>query len=367
MLKLTINYQELEMQENNSVSKGTILKFAGAFMAWVIGSGFATGQEILQFFSSFGYYSFIEILINLAGFLLIGTLILKNGYDHRGVENFNHFKYYCGNILGTFYSWAIPITLILSMSVLISGAGATLSEYYGVNHYVGAAIMAAMVLAAYLAGFDNLVKVVSLIAPAIIGFSLFVGIFTICRDHGNFDKIGSYAPVLSKSQNSPFWLLSGILYIPLQFIGGSKYFTALGASAPDRRVAKWGAIIGSLGLIISVLVVSTAIMLNGNNAAALAIPTLFLATKISFILGGFFSVCLILGIFSSCAAMMWTVCDFFTSVGVKHKKPFAVGVAAFTFFLGLFSFSGLISVFYPLIGYLGLIFVGCVIWKGLKH
>nr|WP_304055428.1 hypothetical protein [Enterocloster clostridioformis] len=26
--------------------------FAGAFIAWIIGSGFATGQEILQFFTS---------------------------------------------------------------------------------------------------------------------------------------------------------------------------------------------------------------------------------------------------------------------------------------------------------------------------
>lgn len=27
-----------------------VIKFAGAFIAWIIGSGFATGQEILQFF-----------------------------------------------------------------------------------------------------------------------------------------------------------------------------------------------------------------------------------------------------------------------------------------------------------------------------
>jgi uncharacterized membrane protein YkvI len=27
---------------------------AGAFIAWIMGSGFATGQEIFQFFTSYG-------------------------------------------------------------------------------------------------------------------------------------------------------------------------------------------------------------------------------------------------------------------------------------------------------------------------
>jgi uncharacterized membrane protein YkvI len=351
------------MHDADKINKKNVLKYAGAFMAWVIGSGFATGQEILQFFSSFGYFSYIEILINLAAFLLIGTTILNVGYDHRDTPDFNHFKYFCGEKLGSFYSWCIPITLLLVMSVLISGAGATLSEYYGVNHYVGAAIMAAMVLLAYLAGFDNLVRIVSLIAPAIIVFSLFVGAYTVIRDFGHMSDINSYSAVLSRSQNSPSWIISGILYIPLQFLCGSKYFTAIGASADNRNDARLGAVVGSVTLILSIAVMSTAIMLNGGNTAALAIPTLFLAKKISYVLGAFFSVFLILGIFSSCAAMMWTVCDFFTSAGVKHRKLFAIAIASLTFLLGLCPFSGLVAIFYPLIGCLGLIFVICVLCK----
>jgi len=351
------------MNDVSDINGKNVIKYAGAFMAWVIGSGFATGQEILQFFSSFGYFSYIEILINLAGFLLVGTALLKAGYDNKDVKDFNHFKYFCGEKLGGFYSWCIPVTLLLVMSVLNSGAGATLSEYYGINHYIGAALMAGMVLLAYLAGFDNLVRIVSLIAPAIIVFSLFVGAYTVVRDFGHMADINSYQPVLSKSQNSPSWIISGILYIPLQFLCGSTYFTALGASADNRNDARWGAITGSVALILSIAVMSTAILLNGGNTAALAIPTLFLAKKISYVLGAFFSIFLILGIFSSCAAMMWSVCSFFTSAGVKHRKILATGIAALTFLLGLCSFSGLVGMLYPLIGCLGLIFVACVLSK----
>ena len=35
-------------------NKKTVLRIMGAYVAWVMGSGFATGQEILQFFTSYG-------------------------------------------------------------------------------------------------------------------------------------------------------------------------------------------------------------------------------------------------------------------------------------------------------------------------
>ena len=40
-----------------------VIKIAGAFIAFIIGSGFATGQEIMQFFTSNGLYSLVSILI----------------------------------------------------------------------------------------------------------------------------------------------------------------------------------------------------------------------------------------------------------------------------------------------------------------
>lgn len=105
-----------------------VIKFAGAFIAWIIGSGFATGQEILQFFSSYGYCSYGVVLLNLLGFLFLGQVLLTTGYDHRDERDFNHFIFFCGKKAGRFYSWLIPVTLLMIMAVLISGAGATLSE-----------------------------------------------------------------------------------------------------------------------------------------------------------------------------------------------------------------------------------------------
>ena len=345
-------------------SKRAVAKYAGGFIAWVIGSGFATGQEVLRFFTSYGALSYGVVLVNLIGFLFIGQLILTTGYEKKGIENFNPYIHFCGRKLGTFYSWLIPITIVLIMPVLISGAGATLHQYYGISTVFGSALMTFMVLAAYLIGFEHLVRIVSAIGPVIIIFSLMVGSATVIRDFSCFGEISTYEPILSQSQSSPHWALSAVLYISLTFLSGSTYYTALGQSAADRREAKYGAIAGALALIAAITIMNSAILLNGENTALLSIPMLYLAKEISYLLGAVFSVVLILGMFSSCSAMMWTVCSRFNRGGKRRNRIFAVFIAALTFTLGLFSFRDLVGTLYPMVGYLGLIYIGCVVWKG---
>jgi uncharacterized membrane protein YkvI len=336
-------------------------------VAWVIGSGFATGQEVLQFFSSYGYASYAIVLINLIGFLAVGTMLLTTGYEKKEDEAFEQFEYYCGPKLGKFYSWLIPITLLPVISVLISGSGATLSEYYGVNHYVGAGIMAVMILVSYFIGFNRLVKVLSFIGPSIIAFCLLVGGITVIRDLGNFSEIGNYEAVLAQSQSSAHWLISAILYVSYNFLCGSAYYTQLGKTTASVKEARTGAILGAILLLMAITVINTAILLNGGDTASLAIPNLYLAKKISWLLGAVFSVFLVLGIFSACSAMMWTVCTRFSLGDEKKDRFLACGVAVGTFLMGLLSFSDLIGMFYPIIGYCGLLYLGCVVYKKVKR
>ena len=343
-----------------------VIKYTGAFVAWVIGSGFATGQEALQFFSSYGYLSYGVLLINLIGFLFLGQVLLITGFEHKTEESFNHFKYFCGERIGTIYSWLIPFTLILIMPVLLSGAGSTLNEYYGINQYFGSAVMAVLVLCTYLIGFERLIKIVSAIGPVIIIFSLLVGTITIANDYSSFSEVPIYQSRLSELQTAPHWSISAVLYLSLNFLSGSVYFTELGKSADNRKDAKYGALFGAVAIILNIAVMNTAILLNAENISTLAIPVLYLAKKISYILGAVFSIVLILGMFSSCSAMIWSVCSRFTIGGKRGNRIFAVFITIFTFVLSLFSFSELIGVFYPLVGYVGLLFIGSVIYNGIE-
>lgn len=347
-------------------NKITVIKIMGAYAAWVMGSGFATGQEIMQFFTSYGYKSFILLIINLAGFIIIGPAILEAGFTHKEDENFSQTKFFCGNKVGKFYEWFVPVSLFAGMVILISGAGATLHQYYGLNHYVGALLMAIMAFAAYVAGFQRFVKAVSFIGPVIIVFTVVVGIITIIRDSSGMLHIDDYENVMLEARPVKFWWLSGLLYISYNLTGGSMYYTALGTTAGNRREALWGACLGTVALMVAILLMSSAMLMNIGETGTIGIPTLYLAKKISFVLGAVFSVILICGIFSSCSAMLWTVSEKFVKQGTRKSYIFAGAIGFAAFLLGLLPFSELIGIVYPYLGYIGLVYVGCVVYKRLK-
>lgn len=343
------------------------LKYTGAFVAWIMGSGFATGQEIFQFFSSFSYKSIIVVLINLAGFIIIGKTLMTEGYDNREIENFNHYEYFCGKLVGRIYTLIIPVTLIFLISVIISASGATLEQYYGVNRYIGSAVMAVLVLSAYLIGFERMVKIVSSIGPFIILFSVFVGVYTVARDYSSFSTVGNYTNELYTHRAAPNFVLSGILYVSLNFLCGSRYYIQLGRTAKSRKSAFRGAIFGAVLLILTILVLNIAMLLNAEDTINLSVPTLFLARRISVFFGGVFSVVLILGIFSSCSTMVWSFCSGFFKDDVKKNRIFSFITVIVCLALGFFEFSKLVSIVYPAIGYLGIFFIVCVGARGLKR
>lgn len=342
-----------------------LLRTIGAFIAFMIGSGFATGQEILQFFSSYGYMSYGVLAVFLVGFLVVSRILLVTGYEHKD-QPFDHFTYYCGERLGKAYAWLIPITLVLIVSVMISAAGTTMNEYFGLNKLIGTTIMAVAVVGSYLIGFQRLIRVVSSIGPVIIIFSLLVGLFTVMKDFGRFDEVSVSAEVLAQKQPTSSWILSGLLYISLCLFTASTYYTALGRAAHSKREAQLGAGIGSVVFILSITIMSTAILLNAKEIVTMEIPTLYLARNLSGVLAAVFSMILIMGMFSSCATMMWSACSRFFIHDHMKNQLFAVGVGVGTWFLGQFSFSHLIAIFYPFVGYAGLIYIGRVLWRTFK-
>lgn len=375
--------RQMEQKQAQQMNWKSVIRIAGAYVAWVMGSGFATGQEILQFFTSYGYHSFVLLGINLVGFLLIGPAILQAGREHASDPEYNHFVYFCGRRLGTFYSWFLPMSMFAGMVILISGAGATLQEYYGLNHYVGALLMAAMALTAYIIGFQRFVRIVSFIGPTIIAFSLIVGIVTVCRDFdglvqasalsGDGAKAGlsqqqahQIASAMEAKQPVPWWWLSGLLYISYNLCGGSKYYSALGRTAGSVREALAGGVVGTIALMASILLMNTAMLTDIGHTAVLDVPTLYLARRIAYVLGAVFSIILIMGIFSSCSAMLWTISEKFVTQGSRQSYLFAGCTCLCAFLLGLLPFAGLVGVVYTILGYLGLVFAACVVRKRVR-
>ena len=117
--------------------------FGGAIMGFLIGAGFASGQEILTFYTHLGFIgSLAGGLFSMLVLAVVFAAIMEDGRKLQCQDTNSIFDYYCGKYLGPLLKWAVAIVMFLVTSIMFSGAGATLEQQYGLAPVVGRLSMA---------------------------------------------------------------------------------------------------------------------------------------------------------------------------------------------------------------------------------
>ena len=97
------------MSKNSNLSG--ILKVAGVYITTIIGAGFASGQEIVQFFSSYYEGGFYGIILAGILFAIIGYVVLDKVYSER-IRGYDEFVF---PTVGWFMGWVMEVVVSLFM------------------------------------------------------------------------------------------------------------------------------------------------------------------------------------------------------------------------------------------------------------
>lgn len=195
------------------VRAGTVTMFMGAMIAYLIGSGFATGQESMQYFSSYGAAGAAgALVITLAFYVYFCTVVLRDASNLRLKSANDIFTYYCGKYIGGFFGVATPAFLYAMYAVMLSGAGAVLNQQLGWNNQVGIFAMAIAALLTVMLGLDGLVAVVSKVGPIIVALALIVGTAGIIMKPQGIAESAETLPNIEVLQAAPNWAISGFIF-----------------------------------------------------------------------------------------------------------------------------------------------------------
>jgi uncharacterized membrane protein YkvI len=96
------------VQTSRAANLLTILKVSGAFSAFLIGSGFATGREILQFFASEGLGGAVLFLV-VCTYVTASLLLAGQAHGFSNLEE--GFRYYTEPPVGTLYTWYTAVMI----------------------------------------------------------------------------------------------------------------------------------------------------------------------------------------------------------------------------------------------------------------
>ncbi len=353
---------------DSKVSWHRVMVFAGAYIATIIGSGFATGQEIMQFFTFYGITGIFGLFISLFVFSFVGAECLSRGRNVQFEESIKMFTFYCGKYLGTFFEYFIPLFLFGVYVIMISGAGATLEEYYGLNPYVGRILMSILALLSVLMGMKGMLNIVGNIGPVIIVFAVAVGLISFINNFGQLSASLEAFKTLEGTLNKPVpnGLIAGLIYPCYNIVVVVGLLSGMGRLAHNKKECIYGGILGGVGLFLAAFMMHLAMLAQVTNVTSLSIPSLELATQISPILGKVFSVILMLGIYTTAAPLLWQSTNRFVPDNHPKFKIVTIIICIVGFICGLFPFGVLVGTIYPFTGYIGIVILALVIVKSLK-
>lgn len=330
-----------------------VIRLAGAYVACAIGSGFATGQEIMQFFTGQGIMSLAGTLVTTVIFAWCGARFMKHGFIHKLTTPESVLAFYAGKKAGKLLSVLIQIFLYSVFVIMISGAGATLSEFFGLPPMAGRIVIAGLALVTVAFGLSKAADILGGLGSVIIVFSLAIGGIGFLGNVGGLRLGAEMIPELGITVTKGGWLWSSVLYPGFNAIVVIFMSCCLGSGANSAKEASVGGALGGILFGLAILVMDLGLTANIGDVFDLSVPTLALAKAIAPSAAVIFSVIIICGIYTTAVPMLWSVVRAFAEDRTKKSVWIASVLTVIGLLLGMTDFKVLVNTVYPFSGYVG--------------
>lgn len=338
-----------------------IIKVAFLYMATIIGAGFASGQEIIQFFSMYYKGGFFGII--LAGFLfsIVGYIVLNKIFTDR-ISSYDEFLFpMTGYFLGRVMEFIVMLFMACVLCVMVAGLGNVLTELTGFEYRYCVLISAVATLLAIMTNIRGIVALSSLIAPILIGGIIFVGLYILATKDTSVFSISDKIKIITNN-----WVFSSVLYVSYNTILSTVLMSRMLPYLKSNKVSKWGGIAGGAMLCVTALVINSALYFFYPHSILSEIPVLGIIQNNSRLIAQMYSIVLILAMYTSAVTSGYCLAERISTKIKVNFKLVALIVCAVVIPMSSLGFSGLIATLYPVFGYLGLFLLFIIIFQSVK-
>ena len=335
-----------------------IMGYIGA----VIGAGFASGQEIVQFFVTYGLYGLKGAIVATVLFAILGGMLLFVAHQQKVSSYQDLLVHLFGTKTAALIDFSLAIFLFLGISTMLSASGAVFAEHLSLSKYLGILFAYGLVIMFLLMGKRGLVLSFNLLVP--IKLLLLIIITTYAAFFIENDQIAIYTAFLS-SADIKFWALSSILYVAYNFALALVVLTEY-QSLTDKKGGIAGGIWG--GLLLGLLVIFNFLALSKFLPVILhyEVPMLYIAEHISLTTKHLYTVVLWLGILTTALANTYGFAQRISKfIGLNYKITLIICLTL-ALPIATQSFSVLVGKIYPMFGVLGLIIILALVKKAIK-
>lgn len=328
---------------------GKAIQIAFTYAGTIVGAGFATGQEILQFFTRFGAAATATLLIAGLLFIWLGTrtMLLAQSLHADSYEDLN--KHLFGAKAGQWFSMFTLIMLFGITTVMLAGGGSVFNEHFQLSYQTGLLLTLCFAYIVIAKGLHAIVTVNSVVVPLMMLFCTLIVTSTIGTPNA-----GNWLTLASDRSALQIWT-APFLYVSYNLVTAQAVLVPLGASVCDRKTIVAGGVLG--GALV------TGMLLAGHFALASQMPGITqFEIPMSRLVGNLGSSVqlLFIGVIFGEIFTTYIANVYGLTLHVRQRtgwpaKPVIAAILLGTYLIGQIGFSTLLSTLYPLFGMFGLV------------
>lgn len=329
------------------------LQVALAYVGIIVGAGLSSGQDLLQYFVCFGYWGILGVIILAVLNVVFGKIIVTTGcYYHT-----NSHDEVLEQIAHPITKKILDITLVIAGfvigMVMIAGAGSNLEEQFGLPFWAGGLLCTLLIIGVSLLDFDKIMGVLGIFTPILIVMLLVILGYTFIGKSYDYNELNVIAQTIPPAL--PNVWISVINYYSLCALTGVSMAFILGGSLVRINVAKRGGLLGG-ALIGLIIFCATAVLFARVNVIKDAqIPMLALVQEISPVFATAYAFVIFGLIFNTAFSLFYSLAS---RIAGHDRKKLILSMTVLSFAgyaLSFFGFKQLISVLYPILGYMGIV------------
>ncbi len=332
---------------------------AATYIGTVVGAGFASGQEILQFFTYFGFLSIPAILLAGYFFFFFGLIILRLGHRLHARSHLDVIHHAAGPVLGTVIDGIITFFLFGALTAMAAGAGAVLGQQFGLPPLLGSALITAVSLVTVLLGISGVISAISFVVPILIVSVIGITVGTLILTPPNLESIRIWAQPAAAAV--PSWPLSALTYTSYNLILSVAVLAPLGAVARNEADLRKAALYGAVGLVVGALSINLA-LLGNLSAAGFEIPMAFVAGLFTPPVQVGYVIVLLAEIYTTAVGSLYGFGARIADPATLRFKWVVVGTAGIAFVASQFGFSTLVRYLYSVVGVAGFLMLVSLAW-----
>ena len=330
----------------------TWFSIALLYIGFLMGAGFASGKELWQFFGVFGDSGLFGILLASALFMALGCCVVYISRKKKTEDMASIIYPGKSGVFQKVIRFCMALFLFSAYFSMIAAGGSVFREQFGIPSYIGSLVLTLLTLLVAIKGFGRVSKVLGKVVPVLLVVTLILTIVILIRQK-DVSQPGIallYEPSLF-AQN---WIFSAFVYVGYNIIGAVVMLSNGSANSRSRGHAYFGAVAGGLFLGIFALLIHFVMLTDPTLAAGRDLPMLAFVMRVNPVIQWVYGIILLAAIFNTSTGA------FFGTVSALPKKRswiWAVAIALAGYLVSLLGFSNIVAIFYPLEGYISLVFI----------